>query len=115
MLICLISFNILSAVLGNEIIKYLNLEEKFSKLAVFLRLRLKFQRYYLILSFSLIFFYLYRLYSNKYFSFILKRKLLIYKQGCAGISKKCSKRKSNNKKHILIILFENKLNILIFD
>jgi hypothetical protein len=56
MLICLISFNILSAVLGNEIIKYLNLEEKFPKLAVFLRLRLKFQRYYLILSFSLIFF-----------------------------------------------------------
>lgn len=55
-LICIISFNILSAVLGNEIIKYFNLEEKFPKLAVFLRLRLKFQRYYLILSFSLIFF-----------------------------------------------------------
>jgi hypothetical protein len=55
-LICLILFNILSAVLGNELIKYFNLEEKLPKLAVFFRLRLKFQRYYLILSFSLIFF-----------------------------------------------------------
>lgn len=55
-LICVITLNILSAVLGNEIIKYFNLEEKYSKLAVFLRLRLKFQRYYLILSFSLIYF-----------------------------------------------------------
>ena len=54
-LICIISFNILSAVLGNEIIKYFNLEERFPKLAVFLRLRLKFQRYYLILNFSLIY------------------------------------------------------------
>jgi hypothetical protein len=59
-LICIISFNILSAVLGNEIIKYFNLEERFPKLAVFLRFRLKFVgravKYYLILSFSLIFF-----------------------------------------------------------
>lgn len=54
-LICIILFNILSVVLGNEIIKYFNLEERFPKLAVFLRLRLKFQRYYLILSFSLIY------------------------------------------------------------
>ena len=54
-LICLISFNILSAVLGNEIIKYFNLEERFPKLASFFKLRLKFQRYYLVLNFSLIF------------------------------------------------------------
>ena len=47
-LICLICFNILSAVLGNEIIKFFNLEEKFPKLAILFRLRLKFQRYYLI-------------------------------------------------------------------
>lgn len=55
-LICLISFNILSAVLGNEIIKYFNLEERYPKLASFFKIRLKFQRYYLILNFSLIYF-----------------------------------------------------------
>ena len=54
-LICFTSFNILSAVLGNEIIKYFNLEERYPKIGLFFRLRLKFQRYYLILSFSLIF------------------------------------------------------------
>ena len=48
-------FNVLSAILGNEIIKYFKLEENFPKLAIILRLRLKFQKYYLILSFSLIF------------------------------------------------------------
>jgi hypothetical protein len=53
--IAILSFNVLSAVLGNEIIKYFKLEESFPKLAVFLRLRLKFQKYYLTLSFSLIF------------------------------------------------------------
>lgn len=53
--IAILSFNILSAVLGNEIISYLKLEENFPKLAAFLRLRLKFQKYYLTLSFSLIF------------------------------------------------------------
>jgi hypothetical protein len=53
--IAILSFNILSAVLGNEIIKYFKLEESFPKLAAFLRLRLKFQKYYLTLSFSLIF------------------------------------------------------------
>jgi len=53
--IAILSFNMLSAVLGNEIIKYFKLEERFPKLAVFLRLRLKFQKYYLTLSFSLIF------------------------------------------------------------
>jgi len=45
----------LSAVLGNEIINYFKLEEKFPKLTAFLRLRLKFQKYYLTLNFSLIF------------------------------------------------------------
>jgi hypothetical protein len=53
--IAILSFNVLSAVLGNEIIKYFKLEESFPKLAAFLRLRLKFQKYYLTLSFSLIF------------------------------------------------------------
>lgn len=54
--ICINLLNILSVVLGNEMIKYFKLEERFPKLAVFLRLRLKFQKYYLILSFFLIFF-----------------------------------------------------------
>jgi len=53
--IATLSFNVLSAVLGNEIIKYFKLEEKLPKLAAFLRLRLKFQKYYLTLSFSLMF------------------------------------------------------------
>jgi hypothetical protein len=53
--IAFLSLNILSAVLGNEIIKYFKLEENFPKLSAFLRLRLKFQKYYLTLSFSLIF------------------------------------------------------------
>jgi len=53
--IAILSFNVLSAVLGNEIIKYFKLEESFPKLAAFLRLRLKFQKYYITLSFSLIF------------------------------------------------------------
>ena len=52
----ILSFNVLSAVLGNEIIKYFMLEERFPKLAALLRLRLKFQKYYLTLSFSLLFF-----------------------------------------------------------
>lgn len=53
--IALLSINVLSAVLGNEIIKFFKLEESYPKLGSFLRLRLKFQKYYLILSFSLIF------------------------------------------------------------
>ncbi len=57
--IAILSFNILSAVLGNEIIKYFKLEESFPKLAAFLRLRLKFQKYYLTLSFSLIFIFIF--------------------------------------------------------
>jgi hypothetical protein len=48
--IAILSFNVLSAVLGNEIIKYFKLEENFPKLAAFLRLRLKFQKYYLTLA-----------------------------------------------------------------
>ena len=40
--------NILSVLFGNEIIRYFNLEEKFPRLGLFFRLRLKFQRYYLI-------------------------------------------------------------------
>ena len=54
-MICIFSFNILSAILGNEIINSFKLEDRFPKLAGILKLRLKFQRYYLILNFSLIF------------------------------------------------------------
>ena len=53
--LAILSFNVLSAFLGNEIIKYFKLDESFPKLAAFFRLRLKFQKYYLTLSFSLIF------------------------------------------------------------
>ena len=51
----IIIFNILGAVLGNSIIEYFKLEEKYPKLAGILRLRLKFQKYYLIYSFSLMY------------------------------------------------------------
>lgn len=54
-LICLITINIISAVLGNEIINFFKLEKKFPKLSSFLKIRLKFQKYYLILNFSLLF------------------------------------------------------------
>jgi hypothetical protein len=54
-LISIFTINILSAVLGNEIINYLNLEKKFPKLSNFFKIRLKFQRYYLILNFSFMF------------------------------------------------------------
>lgn len=47
-LICLISINIISAVLGNEIINLFELEKKYPKLSSFLKIRLKFQKYYLI-------------------------------------------------------------------
>nr|YP_010170415.1 LAGLIDADG homing endonuclease [Phanerochaete carnosa]QRZ60397.1 LAGLIDADG homing endonuclease [Phanerochaete carnosa] len=40
--------NILAALLGNEIIKYFNLESRFPRLAIFFRLRTTFQRYYLL-------------------------------------------------------------------
>lgn len=39
---------IMAAFFGNEIIKYLNLEEKYPKLSIFFKLRTKFQRYYLV-------------------------------------------------------------------
>lgn len=41
---------------GNEIIKYLDLENKYPKLATFLKLRAKFQRYYLMWNIFLMFF-----------------------------------------------------------
>lgn len=41
-------FNILSVFFGNELIKYFNLENKFSSLATFFKLRYTFQRYYLL-------------------------------------------------------------------
>lgn len=47
-----LSFNLLSVFLGNELIEYFKLETKYPKLAGFFRLRLKFKKYYLILSFS---------------------------------------------------------------
>lgn len=50
-LVISITFNIFSAILGNEIINYFKLEEKFPRLASFFRLRLKFQRYYLTICF----------------------------------------------------------------
>ena len=43
-------FNILSVLFGNEIIQFFNLEERFTRLGIFFRLRMKFQRYYLILN-----------------------------------------------------------------
>ena len=47
--------NILSVLFGNEVIKYFNLEEKFPRLGLFFRLRLKFQRYYLIWNVLILF------------------------------------------------------------
>lgn len=43
----LIVLNILAALFGNEIIKYLNLEKKYPSLTTFLKLRSTFQKYYL--------------------------------------------------------------------
>lgn len=40
--------NILAALLGNEIIKYFNLESRFPRLAIFFRLRTTFQKYLLL-------------------------------------------------------------------
>lgn len=50
-----IVFNIASVFFGNEFIKYFNLETKFPKLAIFFKLRSKYQKYYLIFNFSLMF------------------------------------------------------------
>lgn len=41
-------FSIISVFFGNEVIRYLNLEVKYPKLAVYLKIRATFQRYYLI-------------------------------------------------------------------
>ena len=49
-------FNILSVLFGNEIIKYFNIEERFPWLGLFFRLRIKFQRYYLIWNVFLLLF-----------------------------------------------------------
>lgn len=48
--ILIIVFNIYSVLLGNEILKYLNIEEKYPRLTKILKLRLQFQRYYLIFN-----------------------------------------------------------------
>lgn len=42
--------NILAAFLGNELIAYFNLEKKYPKLSLFFRLRVKFQRYYILVN-----------------------------------------------------------------
>jgi hypothetical protein len=57
-LICIFLINIISTVLGNEIINYFNLDQKYPKISKFLKIRLKFQRYYLILNFSLMFIFI---------------------------------------------------------
>ena len=51
-LLCL--FNILSIFFGNELIKYFKLEEKYPRLELFFRLRMRFQRYYLMWNIFLI-------------------------------------------------------------
>lgn len=48
LLLILIVINILSALFGNEIIKYFNIENKFPSLSIFFKLRSKFQQYYLM-------------------------------------------------------------------
>ena len=40
--------NILSVLFGNEIIRFFNLEERYPKLGIFFKLRIKLQRYYLM-------------------------------------------------------------------
>lgn len=47
--------NILSALFGNEIIRYFNLENRFPKLSLFFKARSIFQRYYLIWSILILF------------------------------------------------------------
>lgn len=49
--IILTLINIIIALFGNELIKIFNLEAKYPSLAIFFKLRIKFQRYYLIMSF----------------------------------------------------------------
>jgi hypothetical protein len=47
--------NILAVLFGNEIIKYFNIENKYPSLSTFLKLRYKFQRYYLLWNVFLLF------------------------------------------------------------
>ena len=54
LVIMISAFNILSLYLGDKLIVYLNLEEKYPKIAKFIQLRRKFQNYYLLLNTSLI-------------------------------------------------------------
>lgn len=53
-LICILLINIIITLISNEIIIYFKLEDIFPKLNTFFQLRLKFQRYYLILNFIII-------------------------------------------------------------
>lgn len=46
--------SIISIIFGDELVKYLKLEEKFPRLARFIEIRRKFRYYYLILNFTLI-------------------------------------------------------------
>ena len=48
--IMFIVWNIYSVIFANELIKYFNLEAKYPRLNKFFKLRLQFQRYYLILN-----------------------------------------------------------------
>ncbi len=47
--------NILGVLFGNELLKYFNLEERYPNLAIFFKLRSKFQRYYLIWNVFILF------------------------------------------------------------
>ena len=47
--------NILSVLFGNEIIRFFNLEERYPKLGIFFKLRIKLQRYYLMCSVFILF------------------------------------------------------------
>ena len=47
--------NILSVLFGNEIIRFFNLEERYPKLGIFFKLRIKLQRYYLMWNVSILF------------------------------------------------------------
>jgi hypothetical protein len=55
-LICILITNIIITLTSNELINYLKLEDRFPKLSKFLKLRLKFQKYYVILHFIFIIF-----------------------------------------------------------
>ncbi len=48
-------FSIVSVIFGDFLIKHLKLEDKYPKVAIYIQIRRKFQRYYLILDIGLIF------------------------------------------------------------